>query len=85
MLDTRIVLDHIAESRTGSQMYYRLEARVSYKDEAQSSSPRQDRWLVASEVTQTHELLVMLQEKKPKACRVYWIPKHPETVKCQLE
>lgn len=83
VLETRIVLDNVRESQYGSQIYYRLEARVSYKDEG--SNLRQDRWLTASEVTTTREWLIVLREKKSKVCRVYWIQNHPETAKCLLE
>jgi hypothetical protein len=88
VLETRIVVDHTLDSQTGGHIYYRLEAHVKYTvpDEATPRRPdqSQDRWLTASEVTSTRELLTMLQAKQSKTCQVYWIPNHLEADRCRL-
>lgn len=79
--ETRIVVDHVWDSRYGGQIYYRIEAHVNYEVEGQA----QDRWLTASEITPQRELLLTRLEPPPKTCQVYWAPKHPENARCRLK
>lgn len=81
VLETRIAVDHISDSRSGGQIYYRIEVHVSYSVEGLE----QDRWLTASEATTEREQLAARLAARPKTCRVYWVPKHPENAKCRLE
>jgi hypothetical protein len=80
ILETRIVVDHIFDSQYGGGIYYRIEARTSYEFQGRS----QDRWLTASEITTTRQLLQAKLASHPKYCVVYWVPGHPENAKCHL-
>ena len=88
VLETRTVVDHYDNGEFGGSIYYRLEAHVQYSVPDASGiyglSELQDRWLNASDPTTTPELLTVTPQKHPKSCRVYWIPKHPETAKCEF-
>jgi len=88
VLETRIVVDHVAESQYGSSIFYRLEAHVKYAvpDQGTPRQPDQfqDRWLTASDTTTTRELLTMIQAKQSKTCHIYWLPNRPEAARCRL-
>jgi hypothetical protein len=81
VLDTRIVVDSMRESRYGGLIYYRIEADVSFEIQGR----QQERWLTASETTTARELLMARLSNKPKACRVYWRPDHPENARCEFQ
>jgi|GEM_PF-6292966 len=81
VLETRIVLDHVADTGRGGHIYYRVEARTRFE---QSGQP-QERWLVASKSSGNRELLGAALAENPKTCEVYWHPKHPENARCHLK
>ena len=88
VLETRIVVDHASESQSGGHIFYRLEAHVKYairrEDQTLQSLQFEDRWLIASEVTATRELLTMVQSKQSRTCEVYWRPGHSEAARCRF-
>jgi hypothetical protein len=79
--ETRIVIDHIQDSQYGGQIYYRIDAHVSYQIDGQV----EDRWLTASETTTARELLSAKLATQPKTCQVYWFPNHPENARCRFQ
>ena len=78
--DSRIVVDHIWDTRYGGQIYYRTEALVSYQIDGQP----QNRWLIASEITTERARLASKLADSPKACQVYWLPDHPKNARCRF-
>ena len=81
ILETRIAIAGARDSRYGGQIFYRIEARTRFYLEGQT----QDRWLTASELTESRQLLVAKLAAQPRSCMVYWTPKHPENAKCRLD
>jgi len=79
--DTRIVIDHTRDSLYGGQIFYRIEALVSYEIDGQT----QNRWLTASEVTTERGRLASKLAGSPKSCQVYWLPDHPENARCRFQ
>ena len=78
--DSRIVVDHIWDTRYGGAIYYRTEALVSYEIDGQP----QNRWLIASEITTERARLASKLADSPKACQVYWLPDHPENARSRF-
>jgi hypothetical protein len=82
--DTRIVVDHIWDTRYGGRIYYRIEYRiealVSYEIDGRSYS----RWLTGSETTTERALLASKLASSPKSCQVYWLPDRPENARCRF-
>jgi hypothetical protein len=81
VLDTRIVVDSMRENRYGGLIYYKVEADVRFEIQGR----QQERWLTASETTTARELLMARLSTKPKFCRVYWRPGHPENARCEFQ
>lgn len=81
VLDTRILVDDIRQSRFGGRIYYRLEARVSYD----LGGTPQDRWLTADTLSAEREVIAAQVARNPKNCLVYWKPNHPENARCHLD
>ena len=80
ILETRLVIDHTADSIHGGRIYYRIEARTRFAAQEQ----RQERWLLASDITSNRDRLDALLAKHPKECVVSWNPGYPENAQCQI-
>ena len=78
--ETRIVVDHTLESMYGGRIYYRIEAHVAFE----ISGKNQDRWVTASEITPSREMLAAELARLPQSCQIYWTPGHSDSVKCRL-
>jgi hypothetical protein len=83
VLETRIVVSRYRESGAGGQIYYQLEAHIRNDGHGLPETIK-DQWLKAADETSTRELLLVLQQRHSAKCRVYWIPNHPETARCEL-
>lgn len=81
ILESRIVVDDIRDSRYGGRIDYRLETRVSYDLDGKSV----DRWLTADTVSTSRELIAAQVAGNPRNCLVYWRPNHPENARCRLQ
>jgi hypothetical protein len=81
ILETRIVIDHAEDFKSGGRIFYRAEARVLFE---QNGKP-QDRWLVVLRPTVDRGLLAVRLSANPQTCQVYWAPDFPENPRCRLE
>lgn len=80
ILETRKVVDGVADTQHGSVVFWGLEARVQYKVDGQM----QDRWLRASD-NMPRETLALKLATHPTECLVYWPPNHAENARCWLK
>jgi len=79
--ETRVVVDHIRDSRYGGLIFYGLEAHVAYSIDGKA----QDGWLVASKQTASREMLIAVQNRQPSTCLVTWLNGSPQYAKCRIE
>ena len=80
ILETRIAVRGTHQSQFSGAIQYCIEAHVRYELNGQI----QDRWMVASDVTSSRDILALRLVQQPKTCEVYWAPHHPENPKCRL-
>ena len=81
ILETRIAIYSTHESQSGSYAMYRIEAHVTFDVSGES----QDRWIPASEVDSSRDILAMRLSKPPATCLVSWPPRDPENARCMLK
>ncbi len=80
VLETRIDAVGTGNSIYGGYIYFQLEARVRYRSE----SGDEVRWMPASEVSTSRELLATRLASHPKSCYVAWQAGHPESPRCEF-
>lgn len=80
VLETRVEAVGTGNSIYGGYIYFQLEARVRYRSE----SGDEVRWMPASEVSTSRELLVTRLASHSKSCFVTWQAGHPESPRCEF-
>jgi hypothetical protein len=80
ILESKIVMDHSLDGSYGGKIFYRIDARVSYEIDGKTY----DRWVQASEVTTSREMLQASLAGRPGRCQVYWPEGRSENARCRL-
>ena len=81
IVETRVVIDRVADYRYGGAILYRLDAHVKFKADGQD----QDRWLRVQTGTTSRLELMAKAATDPKTCLVYWTPGHLENARCKMD
>ena len=81
IVETRVVIDRVADYRYGGAILYRLDAHVKFKADGQD----QDRWLRVQTGTTSRLELMTKAATDPKTCLVYWTPGHLENARCKMD
>ncbi len=80
VLETRIDSVGTGNSIYGGYIYYQIEARVQYRSDGGSEI----RWMPASDLSTSRELLSARLASQPKSCYVAWEDKHPDSPRCEF-
>lgn len=80
VVDARIDVVGSRESNFGGYIVYQIQAQVKYRP----GSLDQVRWMPASDISGSKELLVATLAAHPKLCSVTWEVGHPDNPRCQF-
>ena len=80
VLETRIDAVGTGNSIYGGYIYFQIQARVHYR----SKNGDEVRWMPASEISASRELLAARLTSHPKSCYVAWQAAHPESPRCEF-
>jgi hypothetical protein len=80
VLETRIDAVGTGNSISGGYVYYQVQARVQYRSE----TGNEVRWMPASDLSTSRELVAAQLTSHPESCYVAWEAKHPEGPHCEF-